>query len=77
MGKAEELARAELRKLVSDDSAWEVSEFNLRCLKDQTEPKWYYVVKLMRKEQDRGVIPDSFILPISLSGEFGRVISLP
>jgi len=73
LAKAEEIARDELRKLVSDDATWELTEFNLRCLNDQTEPKWYYVVKLKHKMQDRGVMPDLFILPISFSGELGRI----
>jgi hypothetical protein len=71
--KVEEIARAELRKLVSDDSTWELTELNLRRLSNDTESKWYYVVKLTPRSVDRGVIPDSFYLPISLSGEIGRI----
>jgi hypothetical protein len=71
--KAEEIARTELRKLVSYDSAWEVTELNLRRLDRETESKWYYIVKLMPKVRDRNVISDSFVMPIGFSGAAGRV----
>ena len=71
--KVEEIARAELRKLVSDDSTWEVTELNLRRLTKESESKWYYVVKLTPRSIDRGVSPESFCLPISFSGEIGRI----
>ena len=72
-GKAEEIARTELRKLVRDDSTWEVTELALRRLDEETQSKWYCVVKLMPKLRDRNVISDLFVMPIGFSGASGRV----
>ena len=41
--QAEEIARAELRKLVSDDSTWDVEEFGLRRFRGEAQGKWIYV----------------------------------
>jgi hypothetical protein len=71
--KAEEIARGELRKLVTDDSTWEVTELNLRRSGEQADSKWFYLVKLMPKVRERNAIADSFTLPISFSGAIGRV----
>ena len=71
--KAEELARVQLRKLINDDSAWEVTEFNLRRFGNEEQAKWYCTVKLMPKLRIPGVIPDMCIVPICLSGEVGRI----
>jgi hypothetical protein len=71
--KAEELARVQLRKLINDDSAWEVTEFNLRRFGSEERAKWYCTVKLMPKLRIPGVIPDMCIVPICLSGEVGRI----
>ena len=71
--KAEEIARSELRKLVKDDSTWELTELSLRRLAEDDGSKWYYVVKLMPKRRGPGEIPDSFYLPISFSGTAGLV----
>lgn len=71
--KAEQIARAELRKLVGDDSTWEVTELSLQRLRDGIEPKWYYLIKLMPKERESNVISDLFLFPISFSGELGQI----
>jgi hypothetical protein len=71
--KVEEIARVELRKLLSNDSTWEVMELDLRRLNEESTSKWYYLVKLMPKLRDRGVISDSFYVPISFSGEAGQI----
>ncbi|HZR18350.1 MAG TPA: hypothetical protein VFE51_13740 [Verrucomicrobiae bacterium] len=73
LAKAEQMARVDLRKLVGDDAAWEVTELSLQRLRDETEPKWYYLVKLMPKHRETNVISDLFVFPISLSGEPGQV----
>ena len=71
--KAEQIARAQLRKIVGDDSTWDLTELSLQRLRDETEPKWYYLIKLMPKERASNVISDSFCFPISFSGEPGQI----
>jgi hypothetical protein len=73
LAKAEQIARVELRKLVGDDLTWEVTELSLQRLRDETEPKWYYLVKLMPKNRESNVISDLFVFPISFSGEAGQI----
>ena len=73
LAKAEQIARADLRKLVADDSTWEVTDLSLLRFRHETEPKWYYLVKLMPKHRESNVIPDLFVLPISFSGEPGQI----
>jgi len=46
LAQAEEIARRELRKLVANESTWEVTEFDLRRLRHQGNPKWHYAVSL-------------------------------
>ena len=75
LAKAEGLAREQLRKLVRDDSLWEVTELSLRRLGEDTDSKWYYVVKLMPKHRESNVIPDAFVVPIGFSGAVGKVQS--
>jgi len=72
--KAVQVARGELRKIVGDDSKWEITEINLRHLGGENENKWYYVLQLKLKVRDPAVIPDFCIVPISLSGEPGRIV---
>jgi hypothetical protein len=74
LAKAEQIARAELRKLVSNDSTWEVTEVSLQRLREEVQPKWYYLIKFMPKNRESNVIPDLFVFPISLSGEPGHII---
>ena len=71
--KAEEIARVELRKLVSDDSTWVVEEFGLRRFRGEAQAKWLYVVKLKSPDWTPNGTHDRFVLPISLSGEPGKV----
>jgi len=73
LGVVEESARAELRKLIKDDSTWEVTEINLRRLQGDLQTKWYLVVRMMPKVREPNVIPDSFYLPVALSGEVGAI----
>jgi len=73
LAKAEELARAELRKRVVDDSNWEVTELGLHRLRGEVRPKWYFLVQLMQKKRESSVIPDVFILPITFAGETGKI----
>ncbi len=69
-GKAETVARAELRKLVGDEPAWRVRSFEIVHL-EQTA-SWYYVVDLKplarREKKTTG-----FYVLIDLSGKAGPV----
>ena len=76
LAKAEEMARAELRKLVVDDSTWEVTELSLQRFRDEIEPKWYYLIKMMPKNRENNVISDMFVFPISFSGEPGQISTI-
>jgi hypothetical protein len=38
--KAEEIARAELKKLVDDSASWEVTELQLKRIPDEDQPIW-------------------------------------
>jgi hypothetical protein len=71
--KAEEIARVELRKLVSDDSTWVVEEFGLRRFRGEAQGKWIYVVKLKSEDGPTSAATDRFVLPISFSGEPAQV----
>jgi hypothetical protein len=54
-GKAEEIARAELKKLVPDADSWEVTDIDLKRSEDPR--KWYYLIGL--KPGASGVEPNS------------------
>ena len=71
--KVEQIARGELRKLVSDDSTWEVTEFSLKRLHGDTQPKWFYVVTLRPFVGTNNAASDSFSLPINSLGEPGQI----
>src|ERR1051325_2037884 len=44
--EAEEIARAELHKLLVDDSGWQVMDLRLRRIHGNDHPKWFYAVGL-------------------------------
>jgi hypothetical protein len=87
--KAEAIAREELRKLISDDSTWEVTGFHLRSVRDSTPdmnelrlrvsstPKWYFQVELKpvsgHRPEGAGQRSDSFWVFIDLSGQAGNI----
>jgi hypothetical protein len=71
--QAEEIARVELRKLVSDDSKWVVEEFWLRRFRGEAQGKWIYVVRMKSEDGATNATPDRFVLPISFSGEPAQV----
>lgn len=73
LAKAEETARAEVRKVGGDDSMWDVTELDLRRLRDEPEPKWFCLVGLSPREGSTNAASDSFCVPISFSGEPGQI----
>ena len=54
-GKAEEIARAELKKLVPEADSWEVTDIELK--RDDDPRKWYYLIGL--KPGASGAAPNS------------------
>ena len=73
LARVEQIAREELRKLVADDSTWEVTELSLKRFPQITERRWYYLVKLTSKDRPSNIMTDSFVFPISFSGEVGQI----
>ncbi len=71
LARAEEIGRAELRKLGVDDAGWEVTDLHLKRLRGSDQPKWYYVVRLARQEDNAA--SESFFAVISFSGKPGVV----
>jgi len=57
-GKAEEIARAELKKLVPDADSWEVTDIELKRGEDTR--KWYYLIGLKPGASGAAPNPDSF-----------------
>ncbi len=72
-GKIEKIAREELRKLIPDDSRWEVTNLGLNRLAQTLRPEWYYVIEL-RPKWDGVMAPrDRFSEIITLSGKPGKL----
>ena len=59
-GKAEEIARAELKKLVPDAGSWEVTDIELKRNEDQR--KWYYMIGLKPGRTSAKPNSDSFFV---------------
>lgn len=72
-GKVEKIARGELRKLVPDDSRWEVTNLGMIRLMQTLRPEWYYVIDLQPKWDGISVPRDHFSEVIALSGKPGKV----
>ena len=77
LAKVESIARKELRKLVSDDSKWEVTEFHLQSFHGPLAKGWYFQVGLKPMEDHTlvasGQTSDSFWVCVDLAGEPGTV----
>lgn len=87
--KAEAIARQELRKLVADDSTWELTGFHLCSVRvntadiDDPRPsagstlKWYFQIEMKPVSAARpegvGQHSDSFWVFIDLSGQAGKI----
>jgi len=61
-GKAEEIARAELKELVPDAASWEVTDLELKRGEDQR--KWYYVIGLKPGASSAKPNSDSFVADV-------------
>jgi hypothetical protein len=72
-GKVEKIAREELRKLIPDDSHWEVTNLGLNRLWQTLRPEWYYVIDLQPKWDGISPSRDRFSEMIALSGKPGKV----
>ena len=73
LAKAEEIARAQLRTFVTDESAWQVSDFHIGRFADQ--PNWYFSVTLEPAVQvvGGGLPPDSFTVLLDFAGTPGKI----
>lgn len=67
----EKIARAELGRIITDDSDWAVTEFAIR--RNGLSRQWYCEVTLQNIFKALGPRPDSFILLTDPSGVPGRV----
>lgn len=80
LAKVESIARKELRKLVSDDSKWEVTEFYLQSFYGPLAKGWYFQVGLKPMVDHTlvasGQKSDSFWVCVDLAGEPGTVETL-
>jgi hypothetical protein len=72
LGKIEEIARAELRKLGADPADWETSSIQLNRLGQSTEPKWYYAVSVSPVLKVRSLRSDSIVVLLTLDGKPGH-----
>jgi len=73
LAKAEEIARAQLGKFVTDESSWQVSDFHIGRFADQ--PNWYFSVTLDPVVQVVGgeLPPDSFTVLLDFAGTPGKI----
>ena len=71
--KAEQIARSELRKLISDDSTWVVEEFMLRRFRGAARGRWIYVLGFKPVDGTTNATSDRFVLPMSFSGEPAQI----
>ena len=69
---AEQIARGELRKIVSDESDWVADDFQIRRFAGALS--WYYAVTLQPALQLTGERSDSFTVLVDFSGTPGRVL---
>ena len=75
LAKAEEIARAELRKLGVDDWGWDITDLHLKRLRGSNQPQWYFIVGLapVPVVGNTAAPGDSFFAVISLSGKAGLI----
>ena len=75
--KAEQVARSELRRIVSDEPSWEVTKFGLWRVRETSPQSWYYEVRLSpatrRREYSTNSYPDDFAVLIDFSGKPGSL----
>jgi hypothetical protein len=71
--KAEEIARAELKKLVGDTASWEVTDLQLKRIPNEDQPRWFYVIGMAPGEESSPQKHDSFFAVMNLSGVVGKI----
>ncbi len=71
--KVEEIARAELKKIVGDTASWEVTEFQLKRILFGDQPRWFYVIGMAPGEKGSLQKHDSFFAAMNLSGVVGKI----
>ena len=74
LSAAEKLARAELAKVVADESGWITTDFQISRF--GAGPSWYYSVTLKPALQLSGERAESFTILVDFSGKPGRVWQL-
>lgn len=72
LGKIEEIARAELQKLVADPDCWETSSIQLNRVAQSTESKWYYAVSFSPVLKVPSLGSDSMVVLLTLDGKPGN-----
>jgi len=74
--KAEEIARKELIKLVSDEVRWQFAEFSIGRFRAATAhgDNWYFAMTMKPALADGEVNSDFFTVLMNASGEPGRII---
>jgi len=73
LDQAEEIARKELRKLVSDEIRWQFAEFSISRLHGADGPIWYFAMTLKPVPAMGEVTSDFFTVLINASGESGPI----
>jgi hypothetical protein len=71
--KAEEIARAELKKLVGGTASWEVTDLQLKRNPGEDQSRWFYVIGMARREEGSQQKHDSFFAVMNLSGVVGKI----
>jgi hypothetical protein len=71
--KTEEIARAELKKLVGDTASWEVTDLQLKRIPGEDQPGWCYVIGMAPREESSQQKHDSFFAVMTLSGVVGKI----
>ena len=71
LAQIQNVAQAELHKLVKNDADWQVSDFQISRFSDGQG--WYYTVTLKPAVQLDTVASDSLVLLLDFSGNPGRI----
>ena len=79
LDKAEEIARKELVKFVSDEVRWQFAEFSIGHFHAPTAhgENWYFALTMKPGLALGEVNSDSFTVLMNASGEPGRIIGRP
>ena len=79
LDKAEEIARKELVKFVSDEVRWQFAEFSIGRFHAPTAhgENWYFALTMKPVLAFGEVNSDSFTVLMNASGEPGRIIGRP